>query len=313
MKVYVINGESYFLINEEISKIIKDSKNITTFDLNINTLEDVIIEAGYYSIFQEDKYIIVKNANFFGSSKLSEDDTNLLMNYLDNPQDNTIIIFVCNEKLDLRKKITKLVKDKYSLKVINNLKVYEIENRLKMYFQKNNMSIDEDSLKYIISNSLNNYDLIMMEVEKLILYYNKPSNISYNDVLKISARNINTNNFLLVDAIVNNDLEKSLELYNDLKIMKVEPTVLISLIARDFRIMYNIKTMLNDNINEYTIMNELGLMDWQLNKYLQKVFPYKLEELKNVLIDLADLDLNIKNGKVDRFIGLELFILNMCE
>ena len=313
MKVYVINGESYFLINEEISKIIKDSKNITTFDLNINTLEDVIIEAGYYSIFQEDKYIIVKNANFFGSSKLSEDDTNLLMNYLDNPQDNTIIIFVCNEKLDLRKKITKLVKDKYSLKVINNLKVYEIENRLKMYFQKNKMSIDEDSLKYIISNSLNNYDLIMMEVEKLILYYNKPSNISYNDVLKISARNINTNNFLLVDAIVNNDLEKSLELYNDLKIMKVEPTVLISLIARDFRIMYNIKTMLNDNINEYTIMNELGLMDWQLNKYLQKVFPYKLEELKNVLIDLADLDLNIKNGKVDRFIGLELFILNMCE
>ena len=313
MKVYVINGESYFLINEEISKIIKDSKNITTFDLNINTLEDVIIEAGYYSIFQEDKYIIVKNANFFGSSKLSEDDTNLLINYLDSPQDNTIIIFVCNEKLDLRKKITKLVKDKYSLKVINNLKVYEIENRLKMYFQKNNMSIDEDSLKYIISNSLNNYDLIMMEVEKLILYYNKPSNISYNDVLKISARNINTNNFLLVDAIVNNDLEKSLELYNDLKIMKVEPTVLISLIARDFRIMYNIKTMLNDNINEYTIMNELGLMDWQLNKYLQKVFPYKLEELKNVLIDLADLDLNIKNGKVDRFIGLELFILNMCE
>ena len=188
MKVYVINGESYFLINEEISKIIKDSKNITTFDLNINTLEDVIIEAGYYSIFQEDKYIIVKNANFFGSSKLSEDDTNLLINYLDSPQDNTIIIFVCNEKLDLRKKITKLVKDKYSLKVINNLKVYEIENRLKMYFQKNKMSIDEDSLKYIISNSLNNYDLIMMEVEKLILYYNKPSNISYNDVKNIGKK-----------------------------------------------------------------------------------------------------------------------------
>ena len=312
MKIYVINGESYFLINEEISKIIKDSKNITTFDLNINTLEDVIIEAGYYSIFEEDKYIIVKNANFFGSGKLNENDTNLLINYLDNPQDNTIIIFVCNEKLDLRKKITKLVKDKYKLIVINNLKVYEIENRLKTYFAKNNMTIDEESIKYIISNNLNNYDLIMMEVEKIILYYNKPSKIDYNDVLNISARNINNNNFLLVDAIVNNDLEKSLELYNDLKIMKVEPTVLISLIARDFRIMYNIKTMLNDNINEYTIMNELGLMDWQLNKYLQKVFPYKLEELKNILIDIADLDLNIKKGKVDRFIGLELFILNMC-
>ena len=223
-----------------------------------------------------------------------------------------IIIFVCYDKIDLRKKITKLVKDKYSLIVINNLKVYEIENRLKDYFKKNNMMIDDESVKYIVSNNLNNYDLIMKEVEKILLYYKEPGRITYNDVFNISSRSINTNNFLLVDAIVNNDLEKSLSLYNDLKVMKTEPTVLISLIARDFRIMYNIKTMLSDNINEYNIMNELGLMDWQLKKYLQKVFPYKLEELKNILIDLANLDLNIKKGNIDRFIGLELFILNMC-
>ena len=312
MSVYVIYGESYFLINEEINKIVKDSKNITSFDLSVNTLDEAIIEAGYCSMFQEKKYIIVKNANFFGSEKISEEDTNLLINYLNNPSDNSIIIFVCYDKIDLRKKITKLVKDKYSLIVINNLKVYEIENRLKDYFKKNNMMIDDESVKYIVSNNLNNYDLNMKEVEKILLYYKEPGRITYNDVFNISSRSINTNNFLLVDAIVNNDLEKSLSLYNDLKVMKTEPTVLISLIARDFRIMYNIKTMLSDNINEYNIMNELGLMDWQLKKYLQKVFPYKLEELKNILIDLANLDLNIKKGNIDRFIGLELFILNMC-
>ena len=153
----------------------------------------------------------------------------------------------------------------------------------------------------------------MMEVEKIILYYNEPSYIKYSDVLNIVSKSLNTNNFLFVDALVDNDLKKSLELFQDLKLMKVEPTVLLSLIARDFRIMFNIKTLTNEGKREYEMMNELGLMDWQLDKYLKKIFPYKTQELESILIKLSELDLNIKSGKIDRFMGLELFILDICE
>ena len=36
------------------------------------SLEDILEEASYVSMFGEMKYCIVKNANFFGSSKLKE-------------------------------------------------------------------------------------------------------------------------------------------------------------------------------------------------------------------------------------------------
>ena len=313
MNVYVINSDSYLLINEKINEIIKNSQNITTFDLNINSLEEVIIEANYFSMFDEVKYIIVKNANFFGTDKIKDKDNDLLIKYLENPSNKTVIIFVSASKLDMRKKITKIVKDKYSLIVIPNLKPYEIENRLKNYFLKENYKVTDDTLKYIVSNSLNNYDIVMGEALKIVLYYNEPTLIKYNDVVSIVAKSLNTNNFLFVDAVVNNDLEKSLSLYQDLKVMKVEPTVLISLLARDFRIMFNIKNMQKEGIQEYEIMNNLGLADWQFNKYLNKVFPYKIKELESILTKLANLDLDIKRGKIDRFIGLELFILDMCS
>ena len=313
MNVYVINSDSYLLINEKINEIIKNSQNITTFDLNINSLEEVIIEANYFSMFDEIKYIIVKNANFFGTDKIKDKDNDLLIKYLENPSNKTVIIFVSASKLDMRKKITKMVKDKYSLIVIPNLKPYEIENRLKNYFLKENYKVTDDTLKYIVSNSLNNYDIVMGEALKIVLYYNEPTLIKYNDVVSIVAKSLNTNNFLFVDAVVNNDLEKSLSLYQDLKVMKVEPTVLISLLARDFRIMFNIKNMQKEGIQEYEIMNNLGLADWQFNKYLNKVFPYKIKELESILTKLANLDLDIKRGKIDRFIGLELFILDMCS
>ena len=312
MKIVLINGESILLINETINNMIKENKNITSFDMNNASIEDILLEAGYFSMFEEEKFIIVRNANFFGSGKLNEKDSESLIKYLENPNSLTSIIFICNEKLDARKKLTKLLKEKYEIISIPALKYYEVENRVVKYLQKLNYKIDQETVKYIVSNSLNNYDLVMNEVEKIILYYNEPCFIKRQDVENIISKSINTNNFLFVDALIDGDLEKSLALLNDLKTMKVEPTVLISLIARDIRIMLNIKILLEQNKREYEILNELKLMDWQLEKYLKKVFPYKKKELEEWLVKLTELDLKIKSGKLDKYYALELLILDIC-
>ena len=313
MKIVLINGESRLLINEAINNIIKDNKNVTSFDMGINSIDDVLLEAGYFSMFEEEKFIIIRNANFFGSGKLNEKDTTSLLNYFNNPNSLSSLIFICNEKLDSRKKITKVLKEKYEIINIPTLKYYEIESRVEKYFQKENYKIDKDTIKYIVANSLNNYDLVMSEVEKIILYYNNPCYIKKSDVENIISKSINTNNFLFVDALIDGDLEKSLALLNDLKIMKIEPTILIALIARDIRIMLNIKKLLEQNKREYEILSELNLMDWQLEKYLKKAFPYKIKELEEWLVKLEDLDLKIKSGKLDKFYALELLILDICS
>lgn len=312
MKIYLISGESYLLINEQINNIIKDSKNITIFDLSVNTIEEAVLEAGYFSMFDEKKYIIIKNANFFGTEKIKEKDNELLLNYFESPNVNSVLIFVCNTKLDTRKKITKVIKEKYSIINVPNLKYYEIENKVIEICKKKGFAIESETAKYIVACSLNNYDIAITELNKVFLYYNEPCHILKEDVNHIISKPMNTNNFLFVDAIVENDLERSLELFNDLKIMKVEPTILLSLIARDFRIMLQVKTMLEEGKREYTIMNEIGLLDWQLEKYLNKVFPYKLKELESILIKLANIDLEIKTGKKEKYMALELFILDIC-
>ena len=311
MNVYLISGSSFRLINEKVNDIVKNSKNVVTFDLTNNTMEEIIVEAGYFSLFNEEKYIIVKNADFFGSGKVNEKNTEILLKYLENPNSLSILIFITNEKLDMRKKITKYIKDKYTLITIDNLKSYEIEAKVKDIFKKHNLQIGDESIKYIVTNSLNNYDLVIGEVEKILLYYEDNSVVSFNDLTRIVAKSINTNNFLFVDAVTKGDLSESLSLLNDLKTMKVESTILISLIARSFRYMYNIKVLQNEGVREYEMMRRLNLLDWQLNKYLKDAFIYKIAELESILKKLAKLDLDIKSGKIDKFIGLELFILDI--
>ena len=312
MIVVLINGESILLVNEAINKIVKDNKNITSFDMTNSIIEDILIEAGYFSMFQEEKFIIIRNANFFGSGKISEKDTESLLKYLDDPNSLSSLIFICNEKIDSRKKITKKIKEKYEIITIPNLKFYEIEDRVEKYLQKENYKIDKETIRFIINSSLNNYDLVMNEIEKIMLYYSKPCFIKKEDVLQIVSKSLNDNNFLFVDALIDGNLKESLDRLKDLKTMKVEPTVLISLIARDIRIMLNIKKLLEQNKREYEILNELHLMDWQLEKYLKKAFPYKIKELEEWLVKLTELDLKIKSGKLDKYNALELFILDIC-
>ncbi len=312
MNVVLITGESILLINEAVGNIVGDNKNITSFDMAVNTIEEVLLEAGYYSMFEEKKYIIVRNANFWGSGKLSEKETNMLLKYLDNPNPLSRLIFICNEKIDARKKICKIIKEKFKIISIPALKPYEIEDRVQKYLNSLNYKIDKDTVRYIVNNSLNNYDIVMQEVNKILLYYNKPCFIKKEDVENIVSKSLNTNNFRFIDALVDGNLELSYELLKDLKVMKVEPTVLLSLLARDLRIMLNIKILLEQNKREFEILNSLKLMDWQLDKYLKKAFPYKKRELEEWLVKLSDIDLKIKRGKLDKYQALELLILDIC-
>ena len=73
--VYLISSNSFHLMEEELKKILKDNP-YTSFDLNAVELDDVLEEASYFSLFDDKKYMVVKNAQIFGASKIkSKEET----------------------------------------------------------------------------------------------------------------------------------------------------------------------------------------------------------------------------------------------
>ncbi|MDE5888547.1 MAG: hypothetical protein K2H20_00855, partial [Bacilli bacterium] len=186
--VYLISSNSYRLMEEELKKIVKDNP-YTSFDLNATEIDDVLEEASYFSLFDEKKYMVVKNASIFGASKKkssSEETTSKkdekLIKYLEGPNTNTMLIFTLNGKIDSKKKICKIIKDRYKLVQIDDLKPKEIFARLDKAFKDDGYKIDSNIGYYIINNSQNNYDLTMNEVDKIKLYYGKGCVVKMDDV-----------------------------------------------------------------------------------------------------------------------------------
>lgn len=119
--VYCIYGEETYFIDETIQRLKKvlsqtEEVEMTTFDLEETPVDFVIDEADTFPFLSERKLIVARNATFLkaaekGAEKI-EHDLKRLENWLNHPSDFAVTIFTAPyEKLDERKKITKLMKE----------------------------------------------------------------------------------------------------------------------------------------------------------------------------------------------------------
>ena len=311
MNVYLISIESYHLIDLEVKKIIKDNQ-VIKYNLNKFNIKEVIEEANYFSLTGEQKYIVVYNADFFGSDKIDEKNSEIILNYLKNPNLTTTIIFTTQKQIDSRKKIVKEIKDNY--KLIYNAKMDKraLTETILKYVHENEFEIDYNSINYIINNSYNNLDIMFNELDKIFIYYNFPCTIKLKDITKILGEELDNNNFHFVNAVIEKDLKKSIKIYNSLRIYKVEPTSLIILLAREYRLMYYVLKMCQNQISLREISNNLNLADWQIDKLYNNAIHYKEKELLKNLVDLCNLDKNIKKGIWDKNTAIYNFLLEAC-
>ena len=318
MNTYLIVSETIYNINKTLKELTENIPNIVTFNMDENTIDEVLQEASYFSMFDDKKCVIVKNAKIFGTTKSSDsskskEDSNKLLKYLENENTNTKLIFIYNGKCDSKKKIYNIIKEAGNLYFFNNMTKTDMKNELLKIANNNKYKVEDKSLWYIINNTLGNFDLCINELNKIMLFYNKPCEIKYEDVLNLTSRGIEDNNFKLVDSIINRDLENSLKLLNDAKILKVEPNIILSLIYREFKLMLSILLYENNNYNHYDVLKELKLAEWQYEKIKNNIRIYNIREIKEEIVKLSKIDYKCKSGLMNKDVMLINYILDLCS
>ena len=311
--VYVIYSSSYRLLEDTLRKVIKDN-SYTIYNLDDESLEDVLNDASYFTLFDDKKYMVVKNVTCFSANKRGTDlgkSDEYLLNYLNEPNDNTVLILVLKEKMNGTKKISKLVKERYNYIEITNPNQKETRDIINTFLKKNKIKLDYDEVTYIINSLDNNYDLIMNELEKLLLYDKK--DISFKDLTNIISSNVLDNNFKFIEYIMNKDIKKVFKHYDDFLLNKNSPIMLMSMLANEYRNIYLVKKMMMNN-NKNDIMKKLDIrFSFQLDKLINYSYSYKEIDLENKLLELCDLDYEIKQGNITDKLALELFLLKACN
>ena len=304
--VYLLYGLKDFQINEEIKNLTKNQNdmNISRYDLNNTPLKDAIDDAETYSMFAETKTVIVENASMF--TTLTSKDSDIVENYLNNINKSTNLIFTSHtEKIDTRKKITKLIKKVGIVKEFNEeiSPLNLTKNLLKDY------DISEKTINLFLDRVGNNPLIIQNEINKIKIYKNKDKNITAEDIINLTNKNIDIDIFKLIDYIVQKNKEKAIELYYEMLKINEEPIKIIVILANQFRIMYQSKELLKKGYSEKDIASILKIHPYRVKLAIQNGRNYSPKTLLEYLNNLADIDIGIKTGKLNKDLALELFIL----
>ncbi|MDD4584438.1 MAG: DNA polymerase III subunit delta, partial [Bacilli bacterium] len=147
---------------------------------------------------------------------------------------------------------------------------------------------------------------VINEVDKISLYSNK---IDENIIKNLVAIPLEKSEFGIANALINHDNSTALSIYRDLRTQNVEPIYLISVMGSQIRFLYQVSYLYNLGKNEIEIADELGVKTSRVAVNLRKIGSVTLEGMLKTLNDLSQLDFKIKSGKIDRFQGLELFLI----
>lgn len=304
--IYLIVNNSYHIIDDEVAKIV-GNREYQIIDYLKTDMYSLVNEANYTDLFSSEKILVVKNCIFLGSK--DKIDTKPLEKYLANPNSLTTLILTYNGTIDERKKIIKQIKENYHYKIIKPLYHKDIVDKLLTMIKQKGFRIKLEDLEYLVDCSLNNYDVAYNEVEKIFLYYNKACEIESKDVRKLVSFTLEDNNFKFVDAVIQNNFNMALAILKDFKIAKVEAIALVNLLAREYRLMLLVKELSVSGLSSRDMGVKLNLADWQVNKAIKNSYNFTNKDLEKELIKLCELDYKMKRGLIDKYLGLEMYIL----
>lgn len=290
--IYIIKSDSYRLINDQITELAKEHNNIEYFSLIDNELDDIIESASTYGLFDEHKVIVVKDAKYFGGVHKYENELDILYKFLSNIDDITIIFI--NDNVSSTKEFTKKIVS-IGASIIDASQTPEnIKAYIYKYLKENEISMNENTINELITNTLNNLDIIIQEIDKLSLI---DKNITSEMVKNSGVHEINDVTFDFSNAVVAKNFNVIFELLDTLLKSDVEILSLIGLLHSSYANMYMVKDAVANGLTDEEIATTLGYSNakrvFVMKKNGQK---YSLDDLKNIILNLADLDKKIKTG-----------------
>ena len=313
--IYLLYGKEELLIQKEIDNIKKENElndlDVNEYELDTVSLKEALEDAETISFFHDKKAVILNHCTFLtGTTKKGsiEQPIALLEEYIKHPNPSTILILVVfSEKLDERKKIVKMLKKEVIVKELNQ--VANQEQFVKDLFH--GYQISRDDLNLFQKTVGNHLELLEQEAEKLKMASFQEKTITTELIQDITIQTIDLDIFGLIEAILLKQKEKAMMMLDEMIKRGEEPLMILIMLANQFRIIYQAKELYQKGYTEKNIASMLSIHPFRIKKALEKGRMFSSEILLSYIKQLAELDYQIKNGGINKRLGLELFLLGL--
>lgn len=318
--VYLVVGTEQYLgdlfletIKNQILEQEDDAMNFIKYDMEQTYLSVALEEANSMPFFGDRRVVQINHPYFLTGERSKsnlEHNVEELMTYINEPLESTVlVIFAFYEKLDSRKKVVKVLKKQAKVITIEPLKEHEIKEYVKNTIQESGYEITPEALESLLHLSQMNLSKIMGELDKLFLYTLSEKKITKPIVETLVPKSLEQNIFEMVEYVMKKNPAKALKLYQELILQGEETIKINAILLGHFRLMIQVKVMMNMGYQQNNMTDVLKIHPYRIKLAMQQVRNYDLKDLGLIYDELAENDLKIKTGKMEKDLLFELFIL----
>ena len=314
--LYLINGDDEIAKAEALEKIkskfnrLEKGINYLQFDKdNLSFFEN---ELNTYSLFAEDKLLVVKAPSTKKKNADEEEDTQNTNDWFNddlkdkilNKIESITVVFIENGKL--RSKLFNFVDKNGEVITCEQMKPLQVEKWLVGELKERGYDISSINVEHLVSMCGNNKMIIANEIEKLINYVDG-NEIKFEDINSLCIRTPEVIIFELTDNMGEKNAQKALFVLDELLNNKEPIQKVMIMLARHFKNLLITKECINQGKN---VMDVLELkLPFQAKKYMTQARNFTFNELVSIFKDFVKLDMDSKISLIDAKIGLQKILL----
>ena len=306
--VYLLYGEEAYLKKQYRDKLRNamispdDNMNYAYYEGKGINVKEVIDLAETLPFFSDRRVIVMENTGFFKTS--SEE----LAEYIKELPESTAIIFV-EAEIDKRGKLYKAVQKKGRAVELGRQDESTLLRWIAGSVKRENKQISENTIRHFIAKIGTDMENIQKELEKLFCYTLDKDAITVEDVEAICTTQITNQIFDMVNAVADKKQRQALDYYYDLITLKEPPMRILFLLARQFKLLLEVKELDKYGLGRKEIAEKTGLNPFVVGKYQTQAKAFSVKELRTIIEDSVDTEEAVKTGKLSDMLGVELFIM----
>ena len=305
---FIILADDYLAVESKIEEIKKGfdlDVEPTIYNLDEEGTYAVVDELTTVSLFDESKFVIVRNAE--GLLKSSDRAFLDLLKAMNDQNSSNILILVFMGSVDMANEQYQKLK-RFSSVFEAKTKNINLEEYATQRFKEEGYFVELDTIRLLVSYA-DSFSKLRGYMDQLECYKAEDKKITTADVRLLISEPLEDNVYSLIDAVLTNNKKLMLKGYQDMKLRSMQASNLISLLINKFQELYNVNILIKAGMNQASLAELFHISSGRAYYMIKNAKEHSMETIKSHLEELNTLDYQIKTGKIDGNIGLELYFL----
>lgn len=217
-------------------------------------------------------------------------------------------VIIVEPKLDKRLTYYKTLKKSTEFKEFSELDASGLAQWAVHYAQEQGGGLSVADARALIDRAGPNQQMLKTEIDKLLTY--NPA-VSKQSIEMLTDRLPQSSVFELLDAAFAGNTPRMHALYQEQRMLKVEPQAILAMVAWQLHILAVVKAAANKPAAD--IAKAAKLNPYVVRKSQATVRKLSFAQLKQYVADLLDLDVRLKRSGIDADDAMQLYLLKLSS